>query len=262
MKPKFAIVVCYKDTYSTESAVKSALQKEGINHKCIKREHLAETNFRKSDLIITVGGDGTFLRAAQYVEKQPVLAVASNLKKNEGFFARANKSDFGNKLNKILNNDYKIIRLNRLESTIKSVSDGERVKPYLAVNEVFIGSKRPYITSRYVLKTGKRQEFQKSSGVIVATAAGSYAWAKSAGGRLLPLESKRIQFIVREPYSGRLGKPKLRHGILPEGASVIIKSLTWDGIVVIDSHFREHKLKEGSSVTIRISNKPLRLISF
>ncbi len=260
MKLKFALVVCYKDTYGTESVVKNALRKAGINHKCIKRDHLAEANFRKADLIITVGGDGTFLRASQYITDQPVLVVASNLKKNEGFYARASKSDFEKKIKRILRDDFKIIRLNRLESVI--VSRGKIEKPSFAVNEVFIGSKRPYITSRYFLKIGKKQEFQKSSGVIIATAAGSNAWVKSSGGKPLPIDSGKIQYVVRDPYFGRLTKPRLKQGILTEGASAVIKSMSWDGIVVIDSHFKEYKFNEGSTITIKNSSKPLKFIDF
>ncbi len=260
MKIKSALLVCYKDTYGAESVVKAALKKAGISHKCIKRDHLANIYFRKADLIITIGGDGTFLRASQYVKNQPVLVVASNLKKNEGFYARASKSDFEEKLKKILRDDFKIIRLNRLESVI--VSGRRKEKLSLAVNEVFVGSRRPYITSRYVLKIGRKQEFQKSSGVIVATAAGSNAWVKSSGGKALPINSEKIQYIVRDPYFGRLTKPKLKNGVLPESVSIVVKSMIWDGIVVIDSHFKEYKFNEGSTITIKSSSKPLRFIDF
>ncbi|MBI2134068.1 NAD(+)/NADH kinase [Candidatus Woesearchaeota archaeon] len=260
MRPKFALVVCYKDTYGTESAVKKALKKEKINHKCINRDMLTKESFQKADLVISVGGDGTFLTASQYIKDQPVLVVASNFKKNEGFFAAAGKKEFHKKLKMIINDEFTTIKLNRLQPLIVKGKKRMNIPP--AINEVYIGCKRPYITARYVLKIGNKKEFQKSSGVIVSTAAGSNAWIKSAGGRKLPLSTKKTQYLIREPYFGRLTKPKMRKGVLPENAAVKIKSLMWDGIAVVDSRHTEYELDEGSSIIIRNAKKPLNLITF
>ncbi len=254
------LVVCYKDNFGTESVVRKALQKEGICHHCINRDSLSASRLRGYDLIITVGGDGTFLRTAQYVKSQPILCVASSLKKNEGFFSRASKDDFAKKLKLVLEGKHKIIKLNRLEPVISRKGKKERIES--AVNEVFIGNSRPYLTSRYVLQIGKKKELQKSSGIIIATAAGSSAWARSAGGKKLPFTSRKIQYVVREPYSGRLTRPKMVKGILPEGTKIEIKSLDWHGIAAVDSHHHEHDLREGATISIRNSKNPMNFIDF
>ncbi|MBI3033628.1 NAD(+)/NADH kinase [Candidatus Woesearchaeota archaeon] len=261
MKPKSALVVCYKDNYGTETAVNNSLNRYGIKHSCINRDVLDAEKLRNADLIITVGGDGTFLRTAQYVKDQPVLSVASSLEKNEGFFARAIKEDFEKKMGMILRDEFSIINLNRLQSEI-AYSSGEKAVLEPAVNEVFVGSRKPYITFRYMLKIGKDEELQKSSGVIISTGAGSTAWSRSAGGKKLEMTSKKMQYVVREPYFGRLTQPKMTQGVLDEPSSIRIKSESWDGIVAIDSHHHEHDFSNGAVLVVKKSGTPLRFISF
>ncbi len=260
MIPKSVLVVCYKDTFGAETAVRKALHRAGILHSCINRDELSAGRLKKAGLIITVGGDGTFLRTARYVGRQPVLSVAANLRENEGFFARASKTDFERKLGLLLKGRHRIVSLSRLESTIRV--KGRISRPELAVNEVYIGSAKPYLTARYVLKIGGRQEFQKSSGVLVSTAAGSTGWIGSAGGKRIPIHDRRMQYLVREPFFGRLTRPRLLQGMLPPDASLKIKSLNWNGVVVVDSHHHEHQFKEGAEITVRRAKVPLRLITF
>lgn len=259
MQPKKVLVVCHKDYQKAVSVVMKALEDEGISSSCVNRDLLSAGKLRNADLVISVGGDGTLLRTSHHLSRQPVLCVSPNPKLNEGFFSRACVADFREKLKLLLKGKFSILSLNRLEAVISYGRMKVRAEP--ALNEVFIGSMKPYQTARYVLKVGKRSEFQKSSGVLVSTAAGSNAWLGSAGGKKLPVKSGRVQFLVREPYTGRLTKPKLKGDVLPKSASITIRSLNWHGIIAIDS-IREYPFREGAKVTIRSSKIPLRLVGF
>jgi NAD+ kinase len=260
MFPKKVLVVCYKKTYGTEDLIKNVLKKSGVKFTCMSRDRLSKKRIKDADLIITVGGDGTFLRTAQHVTNQLMFAVNTQPNKSEGFFSRATKSNFEAKFDLILNNKFKIVNLSRLESTIKYGKKVLKIEP--AVNEVFIGNSKPYLTSRYNLTINNKREFQKSSGVIIATGAGSNSWVRSAGGKMMPYKSDKIQFVVREPYHGRLSKPKLTGSILPSNSVIRIISMDWHGIVAVDSHHHEHSFKEGASITVKKSKTPLRYIDF
>ena len=54
-------------------------------------------DYLKYDLIITVGGDGTFLEAAKHAKHQIILGVNSAPDHSVGRFCIANKYNFGNK---------------------------------------------------------------------------------------------------------------------------------------------------------------------
>jgi len=263
MKLKNALIVYTKPMSNEEktslSLVKKTLNERGIRYKKRRREKLREKFFKNRDLIIAVGGDGTFLMASHGVfSKVPILGVNSNFSNKEGFFMRSSKKDFEKKLDRIIKNEYKIKKLHRLEAHI-----GEKIIPELALNEYYIASEKPYHTARYYLTIRGRRERQKSSGVLVSTAAGSYAWLKSAGGKELPLDSDSFQYIIREPYCGRTAaKGRLFNHILKKNEKLVIEFELGNGVIIADSTATEHRFKPGEKITINLSKRPLHVISF
>ena len=239
--------------------IKKTLKKHEIKYKIRKREKLKEKFFENRDLILAVGGDGTFLIASHGVlSKVPMLGINSDPSSKEGFFMNANKNDFEKKLKRIINNDFKIKKFHRLEAHI-----GKKRIPDLALNEYYVASEKPYHTARYYLTVRGKKERQKSSGVLVSTAAGSYAWVKSAGGKELPLYSDNFEYIIREPYCGKTAaKCRLFNDILKKDEKIVIEFELGNGIIIADSTATEHKFKSGDKVMIKLSKKPLHIISF
>ncbi|MBI2580576.1 NAD(+)/NADH kinase [Candidatus Woesearchaeota archaeon] len=261
-KVKKALVVYYARNYGALDVVKKALDKNKIAASYVKRENEAaiKRGVRKTDAVIVVGGDGTLLRASHFIETTPVLHISSSTDKNEAFFARATRKDAYRKIRLLTKGKYKIIRLLRLEATL----NGKKL-PFKALNEVYAGSQEAYHVSRYALMIGRKKEEQKSSGVLIATPAGSHAWAKSAGGATLPLTAKKIEYVVREPYVGRLTKPKMTKGVLGSSQSITLISKIWEsheGVVVIDSYKKEFEFKNGDKLVVRAAKQPLNLIYF
>lgn len=236
------------------SSLERFLKKKGAECICSERTGLDEYLFRKKDLVIVIGGDGTFLRASHFVRNELIFGINPEPKRKEGFFTRAVKGNFEKKVDKIMNGKFKVIKLLRLEAKI----NGKNVL-FPTLNEFFVGSHRAYITFRYKLKIGKKEEEQKSSGLIVSTPAGSTAWSRSAGGKILKFNEKnKYQFIAREPYFGRVHKPNLLHGILNKNQTIKITA-EGKGSLVADS-FLECPLKENSTVEIKPSKNYLNFV--
>ena len=256
-----AILVVYTTPRNKEQklslkTVKDALKEYKINFTLANRDRLKKSQLRSKDLVIAVGGDGTFLRAAQFAGKQLVFGVNSDVRDKEGFFMRANRKDFYRKFRKIINGKFRARKMQRLFAQLNN----KKIEP-LALNEFFIGPRKSYHAAKYVVQVGNKKERQKSSGILITTATGSYAWAKSCYGKTLPLSSTSYQFVVREPYQGKVFKNyKLKHGILGKNKKIIIMSEMLDGILVADSVSKEHKFKNGSKAIIKMSNKHLNAI--
>tara|TARA_Y100000310_G_scaffold341787_1_gene442115 strand:- start:15166 stop:15966 length:801 start_codon:yes stop_codon:yes gene_type:complete len=248
-----------KQEKSTLQIVKNTLKKYKINYKIANREKLSKKLFQNKDLIIAVGGDGTFLRTSHFVfDRTPVFGVNSDPKLKEGFFMTSDKKDFERKFRRILKGKYSIRKLHRLEAYIEK----KKVKE-LALNEFYISSEKEYHTARYYLTLKGKKERQKSSGVIISTAAGSYAWMKSAGGKALPLSSDKFQYMVREPYCGKVSaKCILVNNILNRNEKIEVEFEVGGGIVIADSLSAEHVFKAGQKVIVKMSKKPLNVISF
>tara|TARA_B100001971_G_C18185190_1_gene535176 strand:- start:565 stop:1356 length:792 start_codon:yes stop_codon:yes gene_type:complete len=243
----------------TINEIKRVLNKYGIRYKFIERTTLNKSNYKNIDLIMPVGGDGTFLKASQFLfDKRPIYGVNSNPLKKEGFFMESAKKDFEKKLKKILQGVYKIRKLHRLEAYINN----KKIKD-LALNEFYVASEKPYVTARYYLNIKGKREKQKSSGILISTAAGSHAWIKSAGGKSFPIESDKFEYLIREPYCGRVSaKCALFNQILDKNEKIEVIFEVGNGIIIADSLSKPYKFNAGQKVVIKMSKKPLHSISF
>src|SRR3989338_4530972 len=191
------VLVVHKMGYSviekqTVDAVMELLRKKKILHRSISRLEVNHEIVKGRDLIIIVGGDGTFLKTAQYTTGSiPFLCINADPEKTEGFFSGATKKTCAAKVESILKGKIKPKKFWRLSAKI----NGTEIEPCL--NEYYVGQQKPNDVSRYTIQIGKKSEEQKSSGVLVCTAAGSTAWCRGAGGKVLKPENKKFQFIVR-----------------------------------------------------------------
>ncbi len=248
-----------KEDRLTLSKVKTVLNKLKISYTVVERNRLKGIYFNNKDLIITVGGDGTFLRTSHFIKNNhPIFGVNSDIKMKEGFFLEADRRDFEAKINRIIKGKFRIRRFARLEAKVNN-----KKVPELALNEFYIGSDKEYIASRYYLKINGDKERQKSSGVLVATPAGSYAWIKSCGGKKLKLDTKKFEYIIREPYEGSLsGKYRLKKGILNRGKEITLVSDMKKGMLVVDSLGKEYFFNKKDKVKVKMSNKDLEVIFF
>lgn len=248
MKPKNQL---QKDHFAR---VKKILKDHKLKTK--QREYLTEKDCKGHDLIITLGGDGTFIRTSHHVkDKTPLFGVNLDTRYKEGFLLQSTVQDFEKDFEKIINKKYKTIKLNRLQAKLNG-----KILPYLALNEYYIGFKDAYFTARYEFTINGKTEFQKSSGILIGTAAGSHGWIKSAGGKPFPLTSDKFQMVVREPYCSSKTQCSIKHRIFDKDYKLKIKSEMKNGIIVADSLKPEFVFNKGHVVEISLSKKPISYI--
>jgi NAD+ kinase len=137
------------------------------------------------------------------------------------------------------------------------------------LNEALFCQASPAATSRYFLRildakgATLAEEEHKSSGLWVGPAAGSTAAQSSAGGRILPLTSTRLQFVVREPYrphGGSPDAPRLTMGLIDEGQTLRIRSRMRQARLFLDGEHLVHDVGIGDVVTLRRSVEPLTVL--
>jgi NAD kinase len=217
----------------------------------VDRECLSEKCYAKKDAILVIGGDGTFLRTSHLNKYLPMIGINPNPEKKEGFFMQLDRYDYKKKL-PILIRKLRHINYFRLKVSING-----KMIPERSLNELYIGTKKPYELFNYDIIVGKKREFQRSSGIIIGTPAGSHAWIKSAGGKKMKLDETRFQYVIREPYEGKLtGRFNLKKGMISDMVTIIPKN---PSILVVDSVSREYNLDEGDTVLITPA-EPLRYV--
>lgn len=204
------------------------------------------------DLVLTIGGDGTFLDASHYLRDGLILGINSAPEDSVGFFCHATADTFLEKIDQILHGTGRIRTLHRLAMTINK----KPVWP-LALNDILFTNTNPAGTTRYILTIGRKREEHKSSGLWVSPAPGSTAATRSAGGKRLPLEAQEIQYVVRELYAPSGKSYRLTRGILRAQASLEILSLIEQGGIYIDGPHTVHKVRRGSKIVIRNAHRPI-----
>jgi NAD kinase len=260
MKLKKVLVV-YKDSIleehrKTMDGLRKILNAYDIKSTFLRRNELDKECAQDCDLILSVGGDGTLLRVSHFVNDTAVLGVNSNTKTSEGILCYATRHDLKEKLARIIDGKFAIKKLTR--ARVFFINAGRN---YDALNEIYVGSATPYHTSRYILKFGRLRGEQKSSGIIIATGAGSTAWYGSVVKESFNPEMKELRFIVREPYRGKLLNFNLTKGKLKATRKLYIKSKMLNGIVAADS-IVETPFRNEEEIEVSISPEPLMLISF
>ena len=244
----------HREHLRTLEAVENTLDKLGARTMIVRRAHAA---FDASDaaLVVAVGGDGTLLSASHNVSDVPILGINSAPKYSVGFFCAGARKDLPRLLGDALEGQLSKIRLTRM-----SVSVAGRMESRRVLNEALFSHASPAATSRYSMRYGRIREEQRSSGFWIGPAAGSTAAQHSAGGRILPLGSKSLQLVVREPYVV-FGRPyRLLRVLVKPGAELVVRSTMHDAALYLDGPYRQIPVRLGDEVKFAASDQPLTLL--
>jgi len=227
-----------------------------VPYRVVYRGHLRASTSQRSDLVISVGGDGTLLQAAHALRDTPILGVNSDRQRSEAVFCAATRHTFARIIRAALAGTLTERLLYRLHVRL----NGRIVGP-LVLNDVLIAHQDPATMSRYRIKIGASQEAQKSSGLWVATAAGSSSAILAAGGRPVTWSAKRFQYRPRELYRGRLSRYRLTGGVLEMGQTVEVRWLMREGAVFVDGPHVRLPVRFGDWVVVALSpHHPLRIL--
>ena len=206
------------------------------------------------DLVVSIGGDGTLLDVSHSVRTRPLLGVVSSTM-SVGHFCATNAQGFGSLLDQWLEGAVQPYTLNR----IQLIHNGVPVQTPV-LNEVLFAATVPAAVSRYVLQVGEIQETHKSSGVWIATAAGSTAAIRSAGGEVMKPNDKRLQYLVREPYMEPGQTYALQRGTIPGPIEVLSKMRT--ATAYLDGHREQISLELGDRIRLQPHPFPLNLVGY
>jgi NAD+ kinase len=206
-------------------------------------------------MLLSVGGDGTFLEVARYAIQTPILGVNSDPQRSTAFFCAADRQTIQPRLEMLLAGTLHEVRLARLQASINDTP-----LPSLALNDLLVAHVNPAAIASYTLQVGEYSEDQKSSGLWIATAAGSTAAIRAAGGRVLPLRSRKLQYLVREPYFGDRHSYRFLRGMIAPGPPLRILSRMRRGRVFMDGPHLRFPFDLGDILTVTTAAMPLRAL--
>ncbi|MFW6104767.1 MAG: NAD(+)/NADH kinase [Candidatus Bipolaricaulota bacterium] len=135
-------------------------------------------------ILLSLGGDGTFLRASDMIAPYLVPILGINLGKL-GFLSGLNFSELENGLNSILENGFSIDKLTRLRCRVEPENSIESLSN-TALNEVVISrGESTGLAEVELFLDSKKVATYPGDGLIVSTPTGSTAYSLSCGGPLI-----------------------------------------------------------------------------
>lgn len=158
--------------------------------------HHADSDQIPDDLLcmIVLGGDGTFLSAARFIEHRniPLMGVKFG---EVGFLAETTEENLDRALTRLLEGRYVIQKRTRLG--IKVIRDDHQIIDVDVLNDAVINkSALSRLTSCAVFLDDNYLTTYRADGLIVATPTGSTAYSLAAGG---PVVNPQVPGIILTP---------------------------------------------------------------
>ena len=222
----------------------------GHEEKSLSRADLG----KESDVLISLGGDGTMLASARAVGEHQTPILGINLG-GVGFLTEINSNDLCNALNKLKRGDYFIEKRMVLETEVEGI---KKLDQY-GLNDVVLD--KGEVARLFLLHLYLQDEFicsYSADGLIVSTPTGSTAYCLAAGG---PIINPRMNAIIVSPICPHTLASRSIVFSENETLKVVVELSSRHAVLTIDGQVA-FKLKSGSSVLIRKAKHSVNLVKF
>ncbi len=231
-------------------AVTALLAQRAITVQAVCRSELHK-HLSAGDLVISVGGDGTFLDSSHDLVDVPILGVNSAPATSHGHYCLVTKDSLAAALDDIAAGKRSPLPLMRLCVYL----NGQPIYDHL-LNEVLFSHCEKQSTSRYLVELDGKLEEHVSSGIFVGPAAGSTGWVRSAGGFVLAASARQFHYMTREaciPPDKQWDKRR----IFDESQQLRIISKMTAADLVIDGQVQTITVNRGDELVIKPSTHDL-----
>jgi len=202
--------------------------------------------WQEIDLVVTLGGDGSILRAARAAASYNVPILGVNLGR-VGFLTEAKPKTWREVLSQALAGDYWIEERMMLEATGRR--GGKTLAWAEALNDVVVGrGAQARVVHLCAEVDGGHLATYVADGLIVATPTGSTAYALAAGGPVLPPQLRNILLVPIAPHLS-MERPV----VLSEGVTVRITVISGRSAVLTVDGEIQAELENEDQVIVKAS---------
>ena len=205
-----------------------------------------------ADFVISMGGDGTFLKAASRVGAKSIPILGVNMGRL-GFLADISPEQFPPTLDALYRDDYYL----ESRALIQVETDGASLGTYCcALNDVAILKRdtASMISIRACIN-GQYLHTYQADGLVISTPTGSTAYSLSNGGPIIVPGTKVFSMTAVAPHS-----LNVRPFVLPDSTVIDleVESRSHNFLVAIDG--RSEKCAEGTKLTLRRAPYDIKVV--
>ena len=232
---------------------------ELLNEKHILEESFA--TFQKHtdldgsfDMLLSIGGDGTILRAITLVRDSgiPVLGINAG---RLGFLASVQKENITDFLQLVIDKKYRISKRSLL-SLRCNPPNAAIDKLNFAMNEITVSRKDT--TSMITIETHLNEEFLNSywaDGLIIATPTGSTGYSMSCGGPILTPEVTSLVITPIAPHN-----LNARPLVIPDNTQIKLKVSGREDNYLVSLDSRIASVPNAAELTIEKTNFQINMV--
>ena len=204
------------------------------------------------ELVVVLGGDGTFLRAAELARNADIPVLGVNLGRI-GFLAEAEAEAIDRVLEHVIERDYRVVERLTLDVAVRD--KGEVIEQGWALNEASLEKgPRLGVLGVVVEIDGRPVSTFGCDGVLVSTPTGSTAYAFSAGGPVLWPDLEAILVVPNNAHA-LFGRPMVTS---PDASIAIeIEASGHDALVFCDGR-REMVIPAGGRLEVTRCATPVK----
>lgn len=206
------------------------------------------------DLLISIGGDGTILRAITFIKDLNIPIVGINSGRL-GFLATIQKNEIEKAINNILKGNFKISERNLL-SIETTPENNDLTDLNFALNEITVSRKNT--TSMITVETHLNDEYLTSywaDGLIVSTPTGSTGYSLSCGGPVIIPESHNFILTPIAPHN-----LNARPLVIPDTTEIKLKVSGREDNYLVSLDSRIATLENNTTVTIKKADFTIKMI--
>lgn len=203
------------------------------------------------DCLVALGGDGTLLHAARLMASSQVPVMGINFGR-VGYLCTVSEEQMEKALESLFAGEFEVEERSMIRASV--YNRREEVWRVDALNEVLIGGSNRTLTLEIEVN-GQALGQIVGDGIIMATRTGSTAYAMSAGGPVVMLES-----FVLVP-SNAISSALLAPTVLPLDSTVCVHNRTKvvRPFVIADGQ-KDYKILDGTVIEMRRSPLSVRLV--
>ena len=205
-----------------------------------------------TDLVLSIGGDGTFILAAQLVADVglPILGV------NLGRLGFLSENSLDSVVPALLSGDFTVEYRTMLNATLKGRNARRDIGllPY-AVNEVSLHRKGTAVLGINVTVDGDTLPTYWADGLLVATSSGSTAYSLSVGGPICMPDAKVLIITPIAPHN-----LNVRPLVVPESAKISISIRCRDDKAILTMDNQTVEIDPAWTINVSVAQFSLKRI--
>ena len=211
----------------------------------------AEELLDGTDMLLSVGGDGTFLSAGLMAVSASIPVAGVNMGRM-GFLSEGRPEEIADA---ILSGDYTVVNHSVLSADVKAEGNDSGMASSLALNEITVRRSGAAMLVVDVCVDGVKLPTYWADGLVISTSSGSTAYSLSVGGPIVLPESKVLIVAPIAPHN-----LNVRPLVIPDTSEIVITAHSRDGHFEFTSDHKTCNLPESTTIVIKMAQFSLKRV--